>query len=279
MAKRYCSTHGEYDDDYSNGCPDCQKLEERSQEAAERAENDNKELLEKLNEMSEQREAIARSSREATERASAEAAEAARDAAYLANNPGDYECPECRMISLKHLARRCPKCQSNISDSFWERIREQERLAAELAAEEKRLAAEKQKIEEENRQKWLASPEYALEVERKKIASEAALAREKLESEAAARRHKAEEGKRRRREILVVLRNGGILILVGIGLLHWFPSYVTSTLLSSASGHRGSIVYGIFGMVILFFVSLMPLTGLCVLICGFGVLLFGWWNK
>lgn len=151
MAKRYCGTHGAYDDEHSNGCPDCR-------EAAERSENENKELLETLNEMSEHTEENARESRKAAERA-----------AYLANNPGDYQCPECKMISLKYLASRCPKCQAGVSDSFWEGIQKKARVEAEKAAEERKLA-------DEERQKWLASPEYALEQKNKKLAS-AAIAR------------------------------------------------------------------------------------------------------
>lgn len=135
MAKHYCSVHGEYSGDY--GCPDCQRAEERAEEASIRSAEAHDELLERLGEISEQN------------------ADAAERAAYLTNNPGDYDCPACRMKSLKYLASRCPRCQSDIPDAFWERVQERERLEAE-----------KRKQAEIARQKWLASPEYAAQQEK-----------------------------------------------------------------------------------------------------------------
>lgn len=130
----YCNVHGEYNvyDGSSGGCPDCQY------------ENS-------LNER-------ARS-------------ESAVRAAYLTNNPGDYECPACKMVSLKYCASRCPKCQADVTSDFWGRIQEQER-----SERERRQQAE------EKRQKWLASPEHAAELklkaEHEKVAELEKLAKE-----------------------------------------------------------------------------------------------------
>lgn len=143
MAKHYCSVHGEHKDD--DGCPACREAETHAEEAS-------RELLESLNDISEQSAKSAQAS-----------AEAARHAAYLANNPGDYECPACKMTSLKPDASRCPMCQSDVPDGFWEQVQERERLA-----EQQRRQAE------ERRQKWLASPEYAKEQERSRLAVKAA---------------------------------------------------------------------------------------------------------
>ncbi len=123
MEKHYCSVHGEYRiyGWETGGCPDC-----KSEKA--RAESDRAESIE----------------------ASKRTADNSVYAAYLTNNPGDYECPECRMVSLKNYASRCPLCRAEISRVFWEQIRERERLA-----ENKRIQ------DETERQQWLASPEYA----------------------------------------------------------------------------------------------------------------------
>jgi uncharacterized Zn finger protein (UPF0148 family) len=161
MANHYCKLHGEYDDDYSNGCPDCQKAQEYSEEATERAENTRKEMLEKLGELSEQRGENARANREAIERA-----------AFLTNNPGEYECPKCKMISLKNGASCCPKCQKDVPENFWREIRAREYAEAERKKVEAERQREAKKIAAEKHQKWLASPEYALEQKNKQLASE-----------------------------------------------------------------------------------------------------------
>jgi len=173
MAK--CRTHGEYDDDYSNGCPDCQKAQEYLEEATERAENTRKELLEKLGEFSEQQEENARKNREAIERA-----------AYLNKNSGEYMCPACKRISLEKSALRCPECQKDVHEpeSFWREIHARERAEVEKKRVEAEREQEKQKniekeqqeaerIAAEKHQKLLASPEYALEQKNKQLASEA----------------------------------------------------------------------------------------------------------
>ena len=154
-------------------CSYCQDMERRHNE-----------LVDATEEQTEAEEAASQQTREALEEhnrqielASEAAAEATERAAYLINNPGDYECPACKMKSLKRDASRCPKCQEKVNEHYWEDIREEERLAEERAAK-------KQRIEEEEHRKWLASPEYAMEQKQKKlaIAEQSRKAAEKLQA-------------------------------------------------------------------------------------------------
>ncbi len=97
------------------------------------------------------------------------------EAAFLQNNPGSYECPACKMVSIKNGASRCPLCQKDLPQQYWEHIREA--MEAGIAAEQKmrermRVLEEKRvaeairlrKEEDEQKKKWLASPEYARQV-------------------------------------------------------------------------------------------------------------------
>lgn len=66
---------------------------------------------------------------------------------YRATNPGEYECPHCRYVSLRRGASRCPLCQGSVHADYWSRVR-----AAEAAAQAewdrgapKREAKEKRK--------------------------------------------------------------------------------------------------------------------------------------
>ena len=135
-ATHYCHIHGSYTvyNGEVGGCPDCQRLS-----------SDNKDILEQL-----------ANSQKAN-------VEIAAQVIYRTNNPGDYECPACKMISLKTDASRCPLCRSDVPSEFWDRIR----LRKQLEDEKRRQA-------EEDRQKWLASPEYAKELETARLAAEAA---------------------------------------------------------------------------------------------------------
>ena len=167
MARHYCKIHGWYSDYLGGGCLGCHGDQIRSEKAA----NDLKEQLAELS--------------EATSDAAQEAADAAEEAAYRTNNPGDYQCPGCRMVSLKRLARRCPLCQWDIPNDSWERISEEERIEKERRQEKERIEKERRQRAEEERRKWLASPEYAAQQERARREAEAqrkqveALAREK----------------------------------------------------------------------------------------------------
>jgi len=143
-----CKCGRELDNVFQTTCSACQEAADRHEEFVDT--------------MTANTEAIEEAA-ENRERDLERAAESAERAAYLTNNPGDYGCPACMMISLRYGASCCPKCQRALPGDYWQRIREQERLAAERA-----------RVAEEQRQKWLASPEYAMEQEQKKLAVEAA---------------------------------------------------------------------------------------------------------
>jgi len=132
MPKFYCRIHGEYTlyGDDRSGCPDCLQAQYDQ-------ESNSEALAEKLEQLSTQ------------------TAAAAIIAAHKTNNPGDYKCPACMMISLKDGAMRCPVCRADVPSGYWDGIRDQERL----------LERQKQQAKID-RQKWLESPEYAEEVRR-----------------------------------------------------------------------------------------------------------------
>src|SRR4051812_10162690 len=108
----YCHIHGEHDEDVY-GCPDCQREERDQRDARE-------EQSERLREQSEHLEQIA---------------EANAYAAHRLQNPGDFQCPHCMMISLKRGASCCPLCRRDVSKSDWNEIEQcivQEKEAARL---------------------------------------------------------------------------------------------------------------------------------------------------
>ena len=89
-----------------------------------------------------------------------EAMDALRESDERRANPGDYECPHCRYISLKRYATRCPLCRESPDSEYWNRVEkreERERERAKAAAEERvrlaKIAAEKHAAEAEQRQR------------------------------------------------------------------------------------------------------------------------------
>ena len=79
----------------------------------------------------------ARDGREATVRAM-------HESDYRRANPGDYECPHCKYISLKWGASRCPLCHGELRSEHWSNVRAAEKAAAERErAREEAYAAEK----------------------------------------------------------------------------------------------------------------------------------------
>jgi hypothetical protein len=123
----YCRVHGEYSDLWESGCPECQRAEQRTRDAEADAAEAARELAERVEEL-------------------------AAENTYRSNNPGDFECPYCLLISLKRGARRCPKCQHDIEGQYWDALRTREleaRKREEAAREEKRRAHEE----------WSRSPE------------------------------------------------------------------------------------------------------------------------
>jgi uncharacterized Zn finger protein (UPF0148 family) len=120
----YCHVHGRYDNgDF--GCPSCQ-------EAQRQAQDDRAQELFELQQLAWQR-----------------------------ANPGDFECPHCKYISLKRDASRCPLCHGTIDPTYWQDVvrRELERKRAEREQEERsrpereRLAREGAIAEHRHRQR------------------------------------------------------------------------------------------------------------------------------
>jgi hypothetical protein len=68
---------------------------------------------------------------DATEQSGTEAIEEMRASAYRRANPGDYECPHCRYVSLKRNASRCPLCHGDIGIAYWADIQNSEVAAAQ----------------------------------------------------------------------------------------------------------------------------------------------------
>jgi uncharacterized Zn finger protein (UPF0148 family) len=132
----YCHIHGEYIGSAEFGCPKCQEAQGNTEEALSaivsgtlaglaRQEKSDAKVIAALHEI---------------------------------NNPGEYQCPACRLKTLITGASRCPRCQKDIEHSFWEAIWRQEEIErarqereraeqAARAAEEARL----RRIEEEKR--------------------------------------------------------------------------------------------------------------------------------
>ena len=63
--------------------------------------------------------------------------ELAEELADREENPGDYECPGCRYVTLRANAWRCPKCHYDIPSSYWDQVR-REYEAAQKEAERAR---------------------------------------------------------------------------------------------------------------------------------------------
>jgi uncharacterized Zn finger protein (UPF0148 family) len=162
-------------------CPACERNEQLTNDIADQEEATRELMAEEGRRLRDQIEENTQARIAASERASRATADSARAlerAAYLENNPGDYQCPWCKMVSLKYEALCCPRCRRDVADFYWKEIRESKRLKIERVAEEKRVAELKRQI-------YLASPEYAKELERKaleevqlRLASEAVVRKE-----------------------------------------------------------------------------------------------------
>lgn len=151
-----------------SACALCQAKDKRHREVLEEQEAE-REVIEEQTEALERaaEEALeaaeeeGRSTREAIREASERSASAAVRAAYLNNNPGDYECPNCGRISLKRPFSVCPQCQRNVPADYWDKVREREIKEAEKRAIEnentererrkyEKMAAERRAIEDVN---------------------------------------------------------------------------------------------------------------------------------
>ena len=97
------------------------------------------------------------------------------EAAYRTNNPGDYKCPHCLMISLKDGAGVCPICRRDIHVTYWHEIAaERHRNSLQLAEKNRRAAEEQIKqyvefsLKEQAHRKWLKSPDGIAEAAAKR---------------------------------------------------------------------------------------------------------------
>jgi hypothetical protein len=138
----HCSTHDI--DHKSYDCPRCQ------------AERRHEELLEQARESHEEEVRYAQERHE-------EAIEAARESDHRRANPGDYECPHCKYISLKRNATRCPLCHGSPDANYWSEVAAREEAArerakaaaieqarlAKIAADKRAAEAEQQRRQEE----------------------------------------------------------------------------------------------------------------------------------
>lgn len=68
--------------------------------------------------------------------------EDSRESHYRRANPGDYECPHCKYITLKQGASRCPTCQGEIGSVYWDAIKAQK----EAIAEKRRAEEEEERV-------------------------------------------------------------------------------------------------------------------------------------
>ena len=61
---------------------------------------------------------------------------------YRRANPGDFECPHCKYISLKRGAARCPHCRGHIRSDDWIKLEAADKAAKRAAAEREKEAAD-----------------------------------------------------------------------------------------------------------------------------------------
>lgn len=71
-----------------------------------------------------------------------------RESDHERANPGEYECPHCRYVSLKRNASRCPLCHGIIDDRHW----------VALSAAEQRTRIRRLEAEAQNLRSGLAAP-------------------------------------------------------------------------------------------------------------------------
>jgi len=147
---------------FSRLCSECandRREEERHEERLKASKRRDAELEQDRNSRYEDSERRLEEDREEQRRRHEELEQQAEDAAYEAQNPGDYECPCCFFITLRSGASRCPKCQGSISGEYWNKIYEQEAVEEKIAQEK---FQEWERLEpfrdaEEAREKWVTA--------------------------------------------------------------------------------------------------------------------------
>jgi hypothetical protein len=73
-----------------------------------------------------------------------------RESEYRSRNPGNYQCPACKLITLLDGASRCPMCRTDVPSSYWLSVRERAQRAREAEAAAKR-SEEEAKVAEASR--------------------------------------------------------------------------------------------------------------------------------
>lgn len=120
----YCRVHDGLYYKYEDGCPKCR-------DDAEQAASDRSEII---GELARSREDIA-------------------NAAFYFANPGDYNCPSCKFLTLKKGASRCPRCQADPGLQYW----------AEVETKEREYRAEVERKKQDERLRAMAAEKAAAE--------------------------------------------------------------------------------------------------------------------
>lgn len=79
-------------------------------------------------------------------------------------------CPECRYITLRRTATRCPKCHAMVAASYWTPILERERQVAEERERQRQQAAEEWARGEPERQRKAKAEADARALEAQRLA-------------------------------------------------------------------------------------------------------------
>jgi hypothetical protein len=65
-----------------------------------------------------------------------------RESEYKRLNPGNYQCPACKLMTLLDDASRCPMCRTDVPPSYWLSVRERAQRVREAEAAAKRSIEE-----------------------------------------------------------------------------------------------------------------------------------------
>jgi Flp pilus assembly pilin Flp/uncharacterized Zn finger protein (UPF0148 family) len=131
LERHYCRIHGWYRTGLDEGgCPRCQSQERQGL-------REQGELQQEAGELADER---------------------AAEQTYRLNNPGDYECPYCLLKTLKRGARRCPKCQHDIEQTYWRDVLAREEEARRREEEKNRQREDERRLRQHAQEEWLRSP-------------------------------------------------------------------------------------------------------------------------
>ena len=128
-------------------CDLCRSTEKEQEEAREEREEAREEAHDRaeamLKQADEDHEELLHELADSREAAREDLVEATLFLADQRKNPGDYDCPSCCYKTLKYWASRCPTCQADVKDEYWQNIyADKERMRLALKAAEKERDAE-----------------------------------------------------------------------------------------------------------------------------------------